>query len=425
MRVLVYEPQYVGHNLAYAAHVVKAAASLGAEVHFATSQQAVESDEFQTQFEGMIGQFHVHVCGKFALRSAGNGVRLTGPTGAHACMSGLAQALQFSQPDHLYLTFGNPFVHTGALPFAAVRALRKEAIETEIILLFGDYAKDIQGHVASLRRRLAIELLGRGPWTRIHHVLPKAVRCLSMANSSRLAERVRLLPDPVEPSSQIDSLSARRLLEIPEHGKYISLLGLVERRKGIIELLRAFESALPAIDSKDRLLLAGKFSDEARTLLTTKYQSLVDRRKIVVLDRYLTTRELDAACRASNVVCTPYPSHPYSASIVIRAASARVPVLVNSVGWMREATELFGLGYVTNTNDSAEFAGAIARSVQTCHQFRYDERIERFEKYHSLPNFNHHITARLRERLAISSPIDLVEWPSLDNRAEKRSLCAA
>ncbi len=92
------------------------------------------------------------------------------------------------------------------------------------------------------------------------------------------------------------------------------------------------------------MLLAGRATDEVRGLLNERFRSLFESGRVFTLDRFLSQEELWAACIAADIVCTPYPSHIYSASIVIRAAKARVPSLANDIGWMSETIRRFLTG---------------------------------------------------------------------------------
>ncbi len=78
MRVLVFEPQFLGHNLAHAARVVRELASLPCEVVLATSRQAAESQEFAVQFSGLDGFYSTKVIDSFRLDTDGRSVRTTG-----------------------------------------------------------------------------------------------------------------------------------------------------------------------------------------------------------------------------------------------------------------------------------------------------------------------------------------------------------
>ena len=128
-----------------------------------------------------------------------------------------------------------------------------------------------------------------------------------------------------------------------------------------------------------------------------------------MLDRHLSNEELWAACYASNVIATPYPNHRYSASIVIRAAAACIPVLANNIGWMGEVIPEHDLGTACNTNLPAEFEDALVRSLQRCDEYELNASAKQFVKFNSVENYTSLLTARLEQRMGLVGTNSLKE----------------
>ena len=59
MRVLVFEPQYAGHNLAYVHHLAERLLALDCEVHLVTSSQAIDTEEFTSHLGDIVDSIHV------------------------------------------------------------------------------------------------------------------------------------------------------------------------------------------------------------------------------------------------------------------------------------------------------------------------------------------------------------------------------
>ena len=169
--------------------------------------------------------------------------------------------------------------------------------------------------------------------------------------NKRLGQIARLLPDPIDPPPGFSKIDARKQLGLEPSAKFISLVGLVEQRKGIRDLLQAIQQAESLLAADAKVLLAGKQSAEARDILSNDFPLLSQSGRVVSLDRHLSQSELWAACIASDVITTPYPHHPYSASILIRAAAVGVPVLANRIGWMEDVTKNHQLGWICNTRN--------------------------------------------------------------------------
>ena len=398
MRVLIFEPQYVGHNLSYVNYLATQLVELGCEVHLVTSHQAMASEEFKHHLGHLLPHLRCLPVDGFVTRKRGTGISVNGVVSAQKLMRGLLIGLKTIKPEHLYVLSGNPLSHWMGLPNWVSRYLRKHRIESEVVLLFGKYAYPHHGLAASLKEKLALFALARGPWQRVHHILPHAIAAMTTF-SRDFAERARLLPDPIDPPVMMTRIEARRQLQLPENGRYVGLIGVIERRKGVHEFLESFEKAVKQLRPDDRALLAGKSTEEVRNLLATKFQGLTESGRLVFLDRHLDRQELWAACHAANVVTTPYPNHVYSASIVIRAAAANRFVLANQIGWMEETIKAHAFGTTCDTSDSEVFAAKIVESMEASENFTINESARQFVQFHSQANFASHLTELLCKRL--------------------------
>ncbi len=398
MRVLIFEPQYVGHNLAYVNYLASRLVELDCDVHLVTSRQALESDEFENHLGHLRPHLRCLPVDVFSKRSKGNGISVNGIVSARSLMRGLQIGLKSIQPEHLYVVSGNPLAHWMGLPNPISSYLRNHGIESEVVLLFGKYAYRHQGFSAALKEKLALLALARGPWNRIHHILPRAIEAMSTF-SREFAQRARLLPDPIDPPILMTRSEARRSLGIPENGRYMGLIGVIEKRKGIFKFLEAFERALVHLRADDRVLLAGKSTEEVRSFLASRFQELSNSGRLIFLDGHLSAQDLWAACNASDVVTTPYPDHVYSASIVIRAAAINRIVLANKIGWMEETIDELSLGITCDINDSQMFAAKIVESLDSSLNFTINARAQRFVQFHSQSNFATCLTDRLCERM--------------------------
>lgn len=409
MRVLVFEPQHLGHNLNYVKLLMTRLAKLPCEIHLVTSKQATESVEFADHLGPLQGLFQCHALTGFVHRTVGGGLCVNGPVANFAIARGLHNGLKKVQPDHTFITFGNPLAHLAGIPSPLTQQLRRSQTEAEIVLLFGKYAYKHHGLRHQLKQHLALTVLSRGPWKRIHHIVPHAVRTMKSFGKS-LASRANLLPDPVEHPPEMSRDQAREILGIATRGRYVALVGLIDRRKGAFELLQAFALSQAKLQSEDRLLLAGKASDEVRLALAGEYATLVNEGRIVCIDRHLSSEELWASCKAANVIATPYPSHRYSASIVIRAAASEVPILANAIGWMHDVIHRHALGTTCDTNNPQCFADCLVRTLLTSHLHTSSNEAKQFIKFHIADNFSAHLTHRLEQRMGLGQAKELLSW---------------
>jgi len=189
----------------------------------------------------------------------------------------------------------------------------------------------------------------------------------------------------------------------------------MDERKGIDRLVRAFAAA--RLRDDDRLLLAGRLSESLRRLIQADFADLISRDRLVLMDRYLTDDELCASVTAMDLICTPYPRHVGSASIVIRAAATGRPTLGVDYGWIGFVIPRFQLGWTCAVDAIPDLAMALARALDQAAGFRLSAAGRRFVDFirsrifrrHGRPSCGGGWACRRstrRSRGARSSPLD-------------------
>lgn len=397
MRVLVYDAIHTGHHLAYVKRLIPAIQELTSDLTVVLSSIAATSDEFRTHLAG----FCENIRFDFSAAPAGLGWR-----DALASSNSLRNAVRRWHPDHVYLPYGD-----GLSQVLGVRRLLGndflQGAQAEALLMRGAFAYPHSSFYSRLKAEAGLSALRAAPWERVHFIDPLIYAEVSRRGGA-LAERSRIIPDPVERIPETDRSTARRSLAIPEDGRYIGCAGAMDERKGIDLLIDAFASA--TLSSTDRLLLVGQQSEGIRTRLQrADVLRLVEARRILSIDRYVSNAEFGFAIASMDVVCAPYPRHIGSASIVLHAAAAGKPVLASNWGWMGFVIPQFKLGECINETNSTVFASAVARSLRDAHGFRQGEAAQRFVHFHTVENFQNHWTRLLRGRAGLP-PKPLLTW---------------
>lgn len=416
MRVLIYEPQFLGHNLGHVALLLNELAKLPCEVTVATSRQAIESPEFAVQLGHLDSQIQLAVLDGFRLDKHHRRVRTGGMLGSTATYRGLCQAIDRTRPGHVFVPYGNTLARIACLPVGLSRRLRRCGAEAETLLIGGRFMLRESQWFSHLRQRISYKMLARGPWTNVFHLDLAAVELLH-AGGDTLRRMVKLMPEPVHLPGTQTKLAARQLLRIPTDGRYVAVTGLIEERKGIGRLIEA----LHELPGDCRLLLAGKCDPPTRALLHEQHGELLRTGRLIALDRYLAQEEFDAAIFAADVIAAVYPAHLHSSSIVVAAAAAGRPVIGAAVGWIGRTIEGFDLGGTCSPREPGSLTRALLHGLQVSHQFHLSPRGQRFVAFNSAANFGATWTARLRQRLGLPPSPDLVDW----NWVRSKSIAAA
>ncbi len=404
MNVLIFEQDFGGHRLTYVRHLTLALAKLGVKAFLWTSRLAPDSPEFKRQIEPHLQHLTV-----LPLDEPVTGtIRY-----ALARWKSLARALKETQAKHVFI----PYVDGLGQIMGAARCvgLGRHAADCEIegLTMRGGFAYPNPNQRKAFEMRMSMRFMRLAPLARLHMIDPIPWERL-VTSDPKAGERLRLAPDPVATPPTLTKSKARELLGIAIEGRYVSCSGVLDGRKGVPHLIRAFVQASLAEDV--RLLLVGRAAPEVRELLKNEARPLVDSGRILLMDRYVSDEELDWANLASDLVCTPYPRHIGSASIVIRAAATGRPVLAGDFGWMGRLVPEFDLGWTCPIMDPAAFQNALGQAVEDAASWSPSSKTLAFARYHTVANFQAHLTARLRQRLGLDPSIDLHPWPGVERR---------
>lgn len=375
MQVLIYEPAFRGHRLNFVRLLIPALNRLGADIVLATSAEAIRSAEWQVQIAPIVEGATVDA----SLATPGPGVvanalqryrDLTGVVARHC-------------PDWMLIPYADGVAQMMGLAAKWGRQILPSSLPVEGLQLRGGFAYPQPNLRSRVRAELSWRLAAAYPWHRLHQLDPLVHENLLIRRPS-LAENIDVMPDPIPTPPKIDREAARRELELGTGGRWCGCVGGLDVRKGIDRLIKAFADA--DLDG-GRLLLAGRTDATVRAQLKGPYATLVKRQQIVVLDRYISDHELDLAIAAMDLVCTPYPRHIGSASIVIRAAAVGRPVLGSDYGWIGRTVPQFKLGATCDTTDRAAFAAALKAALELSQAHESSAAAREFTAFHTPENF--------------------------------------
>jgi glycosyltransferase involved in cell wall biosynthesis len=281
------------------------------------------------------------------------------------------------------------------------------------------------GYAASEFRNRVKEFVYSNTYSRLPYASVNFVnfRYYEYVAAKKLIEpaRVRFVGDPVPQSSPIGKTAARQLLGLAAEGRYIGLLGSLDNRKAVPQLLSAFRRAqLPA---SDRMILAGRLDPAYAELIHNDYSDLVRDGRLVVIDRFLTTQELEHGYEALDLATIAYCKSPVLASLALKAVAVGTPVLADNFGWLGAAVQRFDLGAVTDVYDSAKFADAMKTILPRRHCSSHPKAVARLLAFHSTENFVAQMTSGLRRHRGLP-PIPMIDWSSVMSElpADRQSL---
>lgn len=399
MKIVIFELNHAGHRMSVVGMLITALTELkeqGANitsVTILTGAQAPSSEEFKVQL-GSLPDF-VHVEGievppesKYPLAVALQKSKL------------LHRYLANHQVDHLYVPYAD-----GLLQVEAIKNLLRlnplsRKLDSEALLMRSTYAYPGQKLVTRLASYWSVKF---SPFSVLHLNDPYAMDVLKARQDSVL-KQVALIPDPLTALRFSDKAQARRALGLPEQGQLVGCVGMIDTRKGIDKLIRAFQ-ALPALPDR-RLLLAGKHAAPIKVALGEAGNP-----QILSIDKYLSEEEFALGVSALDVMVTPYPDFVGSASIVTRAATAGKVVVGSDFGWMKSIIGQFGLGVCCDVSSQTCLSSAIVQALEQAESFEPSPSASRFVAYSAPENSYAHWTDLIRRKLGMPAGEQMVKWP--------------
>jgi glycosyltransferase involved in cell wall biosynthesis len=200
------------------------------------------------------------------------------------------------------------------------------------------------------------------------------------------------------------------------------MVGTLEPRKGIEELLSAFHRA-KKLAADDRVLLVGRATPPIRDLLQTRYDQLIRQQRIIVVDRYVSDEELGAAFFAADVVAVTHPRQIGSSGTLVRAAAAERYLLTSDFGWVGWVTGLFQLGSAVHVYDVDALSAALAAALERSAGYRLSEAAVRFCRYHTVHNQKAHWVRQIGQQLELplGTLASRLDWNSVLVAADESS----
>lgn len=398
MRVLVFEPKYVGHFLGFAAVTANAFAELGFPTTLLFSREAETTPQASIKLEHLHDQVEVHfVLDVPKLYDRWRNAPLE--------TAALEKALNQFETEHLVIPSGD-FLLSGLLTNGRLRRRLRRLGGVDLVLhnchqVYPDMG--IRHYFLSLLDRLALSV-NRGIC--VHSVDPFACSDTLDGRTSLFGNPVRSLPHFRETKlKQMSQAQARQSLGLSARGRMLGSIGDLGRRKGTELLIESFARSEPPPDGF--LVLFGLLSGTARQLLS-EYHQLVERGSIIVRNEFVSDEEFACFFHAMDAVWAGFPRQIGIASTQLYAAEANKPVIASdyaAVGWL---TEEYGLGR-TFPADVASMTEAIRWFFSTPGWAPDSEGVRRLLEYHTTENFSRHITDQIRTRAAHAqqAPVNL------------------
>lgn len=393
---MIFEPDLSGHHANFVRLLSSALCALPVSVTIATTPEAAASTANRRVLLPELGRAVLDPCldwvpgGRLAL------ARLS---------LELGRAARRLAAEHVYVPYADGIAQLTSLTRLGPRRLFPRDVQSEALLFRAGAVYPSLRWRSAFARRMSFRAALLAPFDRVHHLDPYVFEAMRREHP-RSSRRWSLVPDPVVPPPAVSKPEARRALALPNGGRVIACVGVMDVRKGVDRLLRAFAQA--RLGEDDRLLLAGPHDRAVRSVRDELFGRGGGRR-VVSLDEFVEEAVLEHSVQAADLVCAPYPRHMGSASVVLRAAAAERPVLGSEFGWIGRTISDFDLGWTSDVERPAELARALELALTQAPDWRLGPSGRRFVEFHSEVSYQKRWTSLVRERLGMP-PEEELTW---------------
>ncbi|MDE2228398.1 MAG: glycosyltransferase [Alphaproteobacteria bacterium] len=198
----------------------------------------------------------------------------------------------------------------------------------------------------------------------------------------RAGSKVRAVPDPVHPAVPLVD-SDRALADAVPPGRVAFLLfGHLTERKGTLALLESLFLVPEGTASRVAVVLAGKLDPAIAgrvAALRARLAALQPDLVLEIVDRRLSTGEIEALVARADVVLAPYQRFVGSSGVLLWAARAGKPLLTQDFGMIGPLVRNYRLGLAIDVDQPEALAAGIVRFVhEGPHRFIDPQRARAF-----------------------------------------------
>ena len=223
----------------------------------------------------------------------------------------------------------------------------------------------------NFRSKLSYQALRKGPLEPNHLLTCKRCKALTVLDrksvkwlQKKTRKPVVALPDITDGSQPDFEFNPLKLLsEKLRHKKKILLIGVLQKRKGVMQLMELIDHEL----LKDyAIIMAGRlvresFSREDLQIIEDR-ESSADDSKFFFLQELPTEAIFNAFISSADIIYACYDGFLHSSNMIGKAALFKKPILVARGGYMAEIVKDFKLGESVHYGNTEELILAIRKS---------------------------------------------------------------
>jgi glycosyltransferase involved in cell wall biosynthesis len=198
--------------------------------------------------------------------------------------------------------------------------------------------------------------------------------------------KLRYLPDPAELEVTGARAESRADLGISDSNVAMLAFGSIDERKGIDSLLNSLASQNGLDDYV--VILAGKQSaNMQRELRSAVYADLLSKKRLLVIDRFLSAAEQNLVFAAADVVWVGYRNHIYMSGVLALAGRAGLPVVGTVEGEIGRLIANHKFGAAARIDQPGDVGAALREMLDVHTRAQFGKRAQAAFATHTVENF--------------------------------------
>jgi glycosyltransferase involved in cell wall biosynthesis len=197
-------------------------------------------------------------------------------------------------------------------------------------------------------------------------------KLLDLYNNNLLKQKIFVVPDPVEPMSEITQRIARKHFGLPQKKPIILFFGGLRWDKGWDILLKT----LPLIKDELYILIAGKPYNNIENDIIKYKQLLRNPEHLILHLKYIPEKDITAYFSAVDAIVLPYRCiFKGTSGVLQRAAAAGKPVIASDVGEIGPVIRENNLGILVKPESPESLAKGILEFLTKPLEWRNEVKI--------------------------------------------------
>lgn len=204
------------------------------------------------------------------------------------------------------------------------------------------------------------------------------------------SNKVKFLPDPVQVYPNTKSISLiKEELGITENKKVFLIFGHLDDRKGIATVMDTFTNLSENEAKNVCLLIVGPWDEQEKLRFEQKLTLLQQKNsvQVIVNNHFVVDEEIQSFFEVSDYILALYQKHIGMSAIMVRAASAKKPLITYHYGLMGRITAEKQLGLIIDETIQDDFQHKLKTLLKSNLQIGNQQNMKEFAELNQAKNY--------------------------------------